>query len=59
MSVFYFTGVTFRRKKIRFEIHNCGGNVTEEGVVSSPVHPSEYFHNTNCTWYERQLGISL
>ena len=31
-------------------LHECGGNMTEEGSIQSPVHPDNYFHNTNCTW---------
>ncbi|XP_023337929.1 cubilin [Eurytemora carolleeae] len=31
-------------------LHECGGNMTEEGNIQSPVHPDNYFHNTNCTW---------
>ena len=30
--------------------HECGGNITEEGIIQSPVHPDNYFHDSNCTW---------
>ena len=36
--------------QVRFTTHQCGGEMSEEGVIQSPVHPNRYFHNTNCTW---------
>ena len=36
--------------QVRFTTHQCGGQMSEEGVIQSPVHPNRYFHNTNCTW---------
>ena len=36
--------------KLSWERHQCGGNMSEEGEIRSPVHPDSYFHNTNCTW---------
>ena len=32
------------------QTHQCGGNLTTEGEIRSPLHPDRYFHNTNCTW---------
>ena len=36
--------------KVSWATHQCGGEMSEEGEIRSPVHPDSYFHNTNCTW---------
>ena len=36
--------------KLSWVTHQCGGEMSEEGEIKSPVHPDTYFHNTNCTW---------
>ena len=36
--------------KVSWVRHECGGVVTEEGIIQSPVHPDNYFHDSNCTW---------
>ena len=34
----------------RFNIHPCGGNITTETEISSPMNTDRYHHNTNCIW---------
>jgi len=52
MTITFKTDRAVQKKgfKAKFEIHPCGGEVNTEASLSSPVHPNEYFHNTNCTW---------
>lgn len=40
-------GVGFR---LRFDVHNCGGNLTSETEIRSPLHPAGYMHNADCVW---------
>ena len=42
--------VTKRGFKLTWTRHPCGGEMTEPGEFQSPVHPDNYFHNSNCTW---------
>ena len=49
-SLDYFALVLIEVLLLRFERHSCGGEVSSETTIQSPVHPSQYFHNTNCTW---------
>ena len=37
--------------RFRYSVHPCGGNVTQETVISSPMHPRDiYHHNADCRW---------
>lgn len=36
--------------RIKYGRHQCGGQISTETEISSPLHPDRYFHNTNCTW---------
>ena len=42
--------VTRQGFTVRFKVHQCGGNISEEVELSSPLHPDTYLHNTNCVW---------
>ena len=42
--------LVFKGFRIRFQVHSCGGRITEETEIHSPIHPDRYHHNTNCTW---------
>ncbi|XP_043205584.1 cubilin-like [Amphibalanus amphitrite] len=33
-----------------FSVSECGGTVTEPGVIQSQNHPDTYHHDTNCSW---------
>ncbi|XP_040577951.1 cubilin [Lepeophtheirus salmonis] len=38
--------------KLSYEIHSCGGNITQDGVeIASPLSPQTYRSNSNCTWF--------
>ena len=52
MRVDFITDSSIVRKGFRagFVRHQCGGDISEETEINSPVHPDQYFHNTNCTW---------
>eukprot|EP00094_Tigriopus_californicus_P007479 TCALIF_07201-PA protein Name:"Similar to CUBN Cubilin (Canis familiaris)" AED:0.40 eAED:0.40 QI:0/0.87/0.82/1/1/0.88/17/121/1211 len=46
--------------QVEFTRHQCGGEIREESVITSPLHPNRYFHNTNCTWFiEAPQGKSV
>jgi hypothetical protein len=52
--------VTKKGFHLRYEIHPCGGIITEETEIHSPIHPEKYFHNLNCTWtIEAPTGKSV
>lgn len=46
--------------QVEFTRDQCGGEIREESVIASPLHPDRYFHNTNCTWFiEAPVGKSV
>ncbi|KAL5010260.1 hypothetical protein ScPMuIL_012565 [Solemya velum] len=37
--------------KARYTTTECGGQFTEpSGEIQTPSHPTQYFHNSNCSW---------
>ena len=52
MRVTFTTDGSMTKEGFRLDwvTHDCGGNLTEEGEIRSPVVRGSHFHNSNCTW---------
>ncbi|CAG0888619.1 unnamed protein product [Darwinula stevensoni] len=42
--------IVYRGFEANYSMEDCGGLVTREGVLKSPLHPLSYLHSINCTW---------